>query len=382
MQRPKTPPLFQLWSDPRSAAGLSPAAWNEVLMAARGERIVARLGYRIEDAGAFDDCPAAVQDMLIGARPYNDMLHSRALRELRHLRLALEPLDTDLILLKGGAYLAAGLPLARGRPLRDLDVLVHRGQIEAVETQMVSRGWESQIEDDYDQRYYRDWMHEIPPLRHVERGWEVDVHHTLLPLTSRLHPDAELFWESSVPLEGMEPVRVLCPADMVLHTAAHLFYDGEVRGGLGDLLDIDALLRHFAVDDGFWGDLLGRAGRLQLGRPLHYALGFAHRLLRTPIPRHVRQEAGERFGPGWAADRVMTRLVGRVLRPGSTGATPVSDWLLFVRSHWLRMPPRILIPHLTRKAIRRLRGSQDTAPVDGAEIPPRDPLALDPDNKP
>ena len=34
-----------------------------------------------------------------------------------------------------------------------------------------------------------------------------------------------------------------------------------------------------------------------------------------------------------------------------------SLWLLYVRSHWLRMPPHRLIVHLTRKALRRSRES-------------------------
>jgi hypothetical protein len=28
--------------------------------------------------------------------------------------------------------------------------------------------------------------------------------------------------------------------------------------------------------------------------------------------------------------------------------------MLYVRSHWLRMPPLLLIQHLTRKALRRV----------------------------
>jgi len=31
-------------------------------------------------------------------------------------------------------------------------------------------------------------------------------------------------------------------------------------------------------------------------------------------------------------------------------------WLLFVRSHWLRMPPGLLAAHLLRKAFRTGKG--------------------------
>jgi len=38
--------------------------------------------------------------------------------------------------------------------------------------------------------------------------------------------------------------------------------------------------------------------------------------------------------------------------------TPVARWLLFLRGHYLRMPLRLLIPHLTRKAWRRVKGEE------------------------
>jgi hypothetical protein len=141
---------------------------------------------------------------------------------------------------------------------------------------------------------------------------------------------------------------------MLLHTSTHLFYDGEIRGGLGDLWDIDALLRQFADTPGFWDGLLERAGQVGLGRPLHYALVFAAQLLRTPVPAGILARAAERFGPARSVDRLMGALVASVLDPDPGFGTPLARWLLYVRSHWLRMPPRLLIPHLARKATRRL----------------------------
>ena len=53
----------------------------------------------------------------------------------------------------------------------------------------------------------------------------------------------------------------------------------------------------------------------------------------------------------------MDRLVPRVLLPegchGSEAGAGAS-LLLYMRSHWLRMPPWLLLPHLARQAIHRL----------------------------
>jgi hypothetical protein len=33
--------------------------------------------------------------------------------------------------------------------------------------------------------------------------------------------------------------------------------------------------------------------------------------------------------------------------------TPLAHFLVYVRGHWLRMPPRLLVPHLLHKALPR-----------------------------
>ena len=90
--------------------------------------------------------------------------------------------------------------------------------------------------DAYDQRYYRQWMHELPPLRHMTRQTVLDVHHTILPLTAHLKPDPAKLWEAAVGIEGQVNFCVLAPVDMVLHSATHLFHDGELEHGLRDLV--------------------------------------------------------------------------------------------------------------------------------------------------
>jgi hypothetical protein len=65
--------------------------------------------------------------------------------------------------------------------------------------------------DPYDERYYREWIHELPPLRFPGRFLELDLHHTILPLTGRIQPDSAALLEASNPVEGTG-FRVLCPA--------------------------------------------------------------------------------------------------------------------------------------------------------------------------
>src|SRR3546814_4591273 len=79
-------------------------------------------------------------------------------------------------------------------------------------------------------------MHELPPRIHRERDRMIDVHHTILPLTARITPDAAALIADSVVLGN--GLRMLAPADRLVHAAAHLFADGDLAGGMRNLWDI------------------------------------------------------------------------------------------------------------------------------------------------
>ena len=183
------------------------------------------------------------------------------------------------VLLKGAAYLCADLPPSRGRIFGDIDMLVPKDALGAVEASLMSGGWISSELDTYNQCYYRQWMHEIPPLTHVKRGSTVDVHHTIAPPTSAFQVDGKLLLAAARPVGSDGRFWVLQPVDMVLHSAVHLFAEGEFDQGLRDLLDLHDLLRHFEThESAFWQSLFARARELRLERPLHHALLHIERL--------------------------------------------------------------------------------------------------------
>jgi hypothetical protein len=224
-----------------------------------------------------------------------------------------------------------------------------------VEDRLRKHGWGHVKLEQYAQYYYRTWSHELPPLRHRDRKTIIDVHHTILPPTGRLHPDPEKLLEAAVPVEGTR-LKVLASTDMVLHSAAHAFQDGDLQRGLRDLVDLDDLLRHFGRDPEFWERLIQRADEIDLARPLYYALSYTHEILKTPIPQRTL-ETSRRWRPVWPLPAVMDRLVSGALASQSLdGGRSVNSffrWLLYVRSHWLRMPPWLLAKHLLHQAMTR-----------------------------
>jgi hypothetical protein len=192
-------------------------------------------------------------------------------------------------------------------------------------------------------------MHEIPARRHLQRGTVLDVHHNILPLTARNKPEAKALWQAAIPVQGFDDLYVLSPEDMALHSAAHLFLNGEFDRGLRDLNDFRRLGDEFGADESFWGRLHERAQRLDLVEPLAYAVRYAHRVLNAQIPEHAIPEANH-FNT-----TVMDGFFVRGLAPNHASARDALSGAallsLYVRGHYMRMPFHLLIPHLLYKAM-------------------------------
>jgi hypothetical protein len=348
--------LLDALSRPVPLADLTEAEWDALLPRARAGHLLARLGAQADANDLTDRLPERVRRHLAAAAALAAR-HERMVRwETNRIERALEPLDVPILLLKGAAYVALGLPAATGRLISDTDIMVPRAALDTVEGALKAAGWQPIKLDPYDQRYYRTWMHELPPLVHRERGTVVDLHHTILPPTSRLKPDPAKLWTAARPLGGGQ-LHVLAPTDMVLHGAAHLFHDGDLRRSLRDLVDLADLLTHFGrIEPDFWSGLISRAAALDLGRPLYYALRYCRSLLRVPVPEGA-SIAAARHAPPFPIIDAMDWLVPRALIPGppdgdaGRGATT----LLYIRSHWLRMPPWLLARHLAHQTVARLK---------------------------
>ena len=349
--------LVQSLARPDTVASLTPVEWDMLVRRTRPSTLLARLLILLDEHQLSHKIPAFARRHLESARIVA-INEERVLRwEVNRIQRALRAADIPIVLLKGAAYVFANLPVARGRLSSDVDILVPKDQLRVVEETLVKYGWEHVKLENYDQLYYRTWSHELPPLRHRDRKTIVDVHHTILPPTGRLHPDPEKLLEAAVPLDGTR-LKVLAPADMVLHSAAHAFQDGDLQRGLRDLVDLDDLFRYFGSDPKFWDTLVLRAEEIDLARPLYYGLHFTHLVLNTPIPERILQTS-RRWRPIWPLPAVMDMLVTGALasRPldASKSMGSFFRWLLYVRSHWLRMPPWLLVKHLLHKAITRGR---------------------------
>lgn len=349
-----------LWTlDPSTLVGLDHAGWERALMLGRRHGVSGRWYPALAALDALSGLPPAVvhhlhSDHLVAA----DRVRS-ARWEVNRLRHALAGIGIEPVLLKGAAYIAAGLAAGNCRMLTDVDCLVPYAALEAVEVALKTHGWHPMPKDDYDERYYREWMHELPPFQHAIRGSSLDLHHNILPRTSALCPDAgALLARARTLTDGS---RVLDPADMVLHSMLHGFFGGELSNCFRDVLDVHELCRDFAREDpDFWEALCARALVLRAARPAWLALRLVHRLPGTGVPAPVLDRLARAARP-WPARALVERAITTVFVPAAppTAAERLALKLLLARSHLCKMPLRILLPHLAHKLSSRWHARQD-----------------------
>lgn len=356
---PRCSHLRAVLREPARMTELSLADWDRLLPQAAAAGLQARLAVLADDLGITAALPPAVQPHLTAARTLAERQRRAVAWEARKLDAALAASGMPVLLLKGAAYVLGDLPPARGRLFADIDILVPKARLGEAEARLMLAGWHSTGHSDYDQRYYREWMHELPPMTHLRRGSHLDVHHALLPETARTKTRPEPVIQAAQPLPGYHCLRLPALEDLVLHSATHLFHEGEWGHGLRDLTDLDALLRLGLAREGWWSGLLERARALDLSYQLALALRYARRLLGTAVPEAVLAESEPALHRlAWPLrDALFLRGFSLAHADCALPGTALAAFLLYVRAHYLRMPLRLLLPHLLYKATR---GRQQT----------------------
>jgi len=250
-------------------------------------------------------------------------------------------------LLKGGAYVATGATAGKGRRVSDLDILVSSEELAETERLLSAAGWafDLGVNNDYDLLYYRKYMHELPPLRHGKRRTIVDVHHSLLPLTSRIKVRSDLMQTCAVQLED-RAFKVLTPIDLFIHSAIHTFADGSFDTPARSILELHYLLLDLSEADK--GQLLHRAEDVGAGMPVATALWALADLFGDEDAARLLKASGAKPASKFVRYAIKNKL-------DHVETAKFAKLILFVRSHFLRMPLHLLVMHLGNKAIRKLR---------------------------
>lgn len=339
-----TSPLLSFLAGNVAVDLLDPEDFSLLLAEARACGLLNRVAQTLRRSSPAELLPSHIEDQLSAATTYSDGFRRDVWRELGHLEQALSDLKTPAILLKGASYVLRGLPAADGRIFSDIDIVVAKSHIASAEAALMLGGWATGKLDAYDQRYYRQWSHEIPPMTHLQRGTTVDLHHSLIMPTCRVWVDSSRMISDAIPVSEGGFWWRLTDEDTVLHAASHLLLNSEFDRGLRDIWDIDLLYRHFtSLSADFPERLLARARDVGLESILTQALSLALTFLGTPLPNCLLPVEKTLFS------RLLSRAASTrhpETRPRGQGA---ADLVLMLREMYLRLPSKLLAVHLWHK---------------------------------
>lgn len=326
-----------IFENPSHINNINSEQWNAILIQARSTQCLGQLEARLNSDNLLSEIPEAVFKHLKLARITAQRRAEAAIWEVDVIRRAIHR-DTPVILLKGCAYLAAKDSNSEGRFFSDIDVLVPRLYLGNTEAALMAAGWLSSNVNAYDQHYYREWSHEVPPMEHVRRHTIVDLHHAIIPPISRYSVPTELLLEA---LEECSPgIYTLSRADRVIHCAIHLIQEGEASKIFRDLYDLYSLLKEHYPEASDREKLYDRAQILGL-RKLVTSAANAAEVVFSPNKKKPPHS--------YLTDILIS--VANTSHPSTEQRffSGISRIALLAHSHWMKMPLNILIPHLARK---------------------------------
>jgi len=347
--------LCQLFITPASAVALSEAQWVEVIRVLRHQQLLARYSFRFRDADVFAQLPLYAQHHMRNAEIIADKQYRQVDTEARELTDLLAAIDVTPVFLKGAAYaLQPQLKPGLGRTFSDIDILVPKASITAVEQRLALFGYLAEPISDYDQHYYRNWTHEIPPVRHHSRGTVLDIHHNLIPPVSGRAPQITAFQPHIIDTAG--GFAVLDLAAITLHSLIHLFFNEDFKNAFRDLTDLHLLFSDFSDEE--WSRIIKLANQTGFLFELMLAGRYCQKILQTSIPVWVCQQLEQYQATTWRM-QLLDFIFESTLMPKHPLTSSLKQqfavFLALLRGHWLKMPVGILLRHLVMKSFFGLR---------------------------
>ncbi len=354
--------LVDVLVNPETLIELSPSALSNIVAEARYYNMLAQLKYLCESKNCWDALPDQFKQHLNSGSLFYVNQRKKLENEAEQIAKVLTPLKVNWVYLKGGAYHLSNMPCFSGRMMNDIDILVEERDLTRVEEALKANGWLSSEISNYDEKFYRSWSQEIPPLRHLYRQVELDVHFNILPKTLKESLDGRYLFEESTVLNTNGHEKVMKPHAMLMHSAIHLFYESEYHKGLRDLYDICILINTFGEDNEFWHRLINLQHKVGNERSVYCALRYSHKIYNVDIPSEVLA-----YYDKYKPNTFYLQLLDFCFLNAFTSNYPphrklghtLSELILYLRGHLKRMPLRLLVPHLAKKSFDKFKVKEE-----------------------
>ncbi|MDC8830353.1 nucleotidyltransferase domain-containing protein [Alteromonas gilva] len=217
--------------------------WNDLFRVLRHKSMAASFYLRLQRVGKESLIPESIKPAFLSAVTFAEAQTRQVRIQLKKLSLLFATHQIEFVMLKGAAYVAADTPNSEGRLMSDIDICVRHSELPDTERALLNTGWQIKELDDYDEKFYRQWCHEIPPYKHPFDGVSLDVHHTLFPPVANKSIDTAALYKSARP--GVYGAKYPGVEWLVFHSTIHLIANEDAENGLRDLTDIYELLTYY-----------------------------------------------------------------------------------------------------------------------------------------
>lgn len=344
--------FISVFNDVNSLSFLTEEKLSELFIFLRAANLLGVFAYKVEGKAFISLLPEKFQCHITSNINYYERQSFQVGLEIFRIDKLLREVGIKPIFLKGAAYNIEKLRAVKGRTMSDIDILVSSEQIKATEQRLRSVGWQTKEITDYDDKYYREFAHEIPPMFDPISGTTLDVHHNLyLPISGKA-PDEELVRKNIV--TSKDGIIVLAKHMQALHSCVHLFWNEDVSSSLRDLFDFHCICSENSTEC-FWQKIVHTAEEMHLTKLLLDVLGLAECFFGLSYPSDVRAQL-EDLNKGWFLNfrrQVILFFMQRALIPNSrvcnSKLLSISRRFAYIRGHLLKMPLIVLIPHMIKK---------------------------------
>lgn len=329
--------------------------WEDIIHVLREVNLLAACYYRLENKDKLTLLPFFALKHMKSAAVYSSRQSEQVIFECKLLQKILDAANIPSVFLKGAGYTLRKSKNSKGRVYSDIDLLVAKSDISNAEKALEKHAWCTKKVSEYDNNYYREWSHEIPPMFNIHRGTVLDLHHNiLLPISGR-EVNVELLTKNSQSIDNT--YTVLSYAATVLHSIVHLIINEDVSNGYRDILDIITLIEENDTSE-FWQEITSLSSTLGFNNELYLALSLSVKYANLNIPGNILLSFEEQKN-----NRKLNFLLNYVyyfaLQPHSPAVQTIKHKvainITYFLGHLQKMPLKILIPHLLTKSFFSIR---------------------------
>ncbi|MEP2652289.1 MAG: nucleotidyltransferase family protein [Paraglaciecola sp.] len=344
--------VYEVFTRPSLVKYFNNTQWQSFIRVVRGADLLASFYYLLERSNLIQYVPNFWLKHLTSAKTYADRQAHQVVNECKLLESVLSQIRVKPIFLKGAAYVLRQDTNHYGRVMSDIDILVNKSELQMVEECLKRNDWVEKELDIYDQQYYRKWAHELPPFIHKFKGTTLDIHFTLIPpITGIVLEEKALFENAQLTSSNL---YVLHHNLLVLHCMIHLFYNEDFSKSFRDILDIHVLVEELDTQSGL-EELSCLAKTMGFYREFFYAISVKDKIFNTnKVSMYNLKPPSFTYSNRYFVNNILYRGMMPSHELIFNRWNSFAQFILFIRGHILKMPLKVLIPHLFTKAKRRL----------------------------